>query len=306
MKISRNNIPLIRSIVFLTLILSFIVHLRAGESVRIASYNLRNYLISDRLVEGTWLKAYPKPEVEKSIIQEGLLAVKPDILVVQEIGGMSFLFELKEDLKALGLDYPFAILMEGEDSERMTGLLSRIKPDYSVQHKDLEFKYFDEKRAVLRGMLEVGFKGEISFSIFSVHLKSRYTSDRRDVESVRYRTSEAQACRDRILKRKDANKFLHYVICGDFNDGPNSAPLRRFYKKGSRIIGHQIFPMDRYGNHWTHFYAKEKAYTTVDGFVVSPSLENRVVKDSERIWDTDDYYTGSDHRLVYFDLAISK
>ena len=171
MKISRNNIPLIRSIVFLTLILSFIVHLRAGESVRIASYNLRNYLITDRLVEGTWLKAYPKPEVEKSIIQKGILAVKPDILVVQELGGMPFLFELKEDLKASGLDYPFLLLMEGEDSDRMTGLLSRIKPSYSVQHKDLEFKYFDEKRSVLRGMLEVGFKGEISFSIFFRTLK---------------------------------------------------------------------------------------------------------------------------------------
>ena len=88
-----------------------------------------------------------------------------------------------------------------EDSERMTGLLSRIKPSYSVQHKDLEFKYFDEKRSVLRGMLEVGFKGGFIFNFFRT-FKSRYTSDRRDVESVRYRTSEAQACRDRILKRR--------------------------------------------------------------------------------------------------------
>jgi hypothetical protein len=60
------------------------------ESIRIASYNLKNYLIMDRLVEGKWRKDYPKPEAEKSIIQKNILEVRPDILVIQEIGGRAF------------------------------------------------------------------------------------------------------------------------------------------------------------------------------------------------------------------------
>lgn len=282
----------------------FVLQLNAGDRIRIASYNLKNYLITDRLVEGIWLKDYPKPEVEKSIIQRGLLEIRPDLLVVQEIGGRDFLYELSEDLKAAGLNYPYLILMKGEDSVRMTGLLSRIEPNYSKQHRDLDFNYFSENRSVLRGMLEVGFDLGMPFALFSVHLKSRYTSDDRDFESERFRTLEAQACRDRILKRIDAAKTEHYLIAGDFNDSPNSAPLRRFYKKGKRIIGKQIFPRDASGAFWTYFYHKEKTYSTVDGFVLSPSLLPYLVEDSAQIWSPSDYYLGSDHRLVYFDFEI--
>ena len=291
---------------FATLLFFFVFQLCAGESVRIATYNLRNYLITDRLVDGTWLKEYPKPESEKSMLRRGILEIRPDILLVQEIGGRSFLHELADDLKALGLVYDHLLIMKGSDTERMTGLLSQIKPSYSKQHRDLIFNYFGEEKSVLRGMLEVGFDFDFPLSVFSVHLKSRYTSDDRDFESVRFRTLEAQACRDRILNRLDKTKTRHYVIAGDFNDSPNSAPLRRFYKKGARTIGEHIFARDGTGAFWTYFYHKEKTYSTVDGFVVSPLLALRIVEDSALIWDAPEYYTGSDHRLVYFDLQLSK
>jgi hypothetical protein len=54
--------------VLLLLLGIFSLNTFGQETIRIASYNLKNYLIMDRLVEGQWRKDYPKPEAEKSII----------------------------------------------------------------------------------------------------------------------------------------------------------------------------------------------------------------------------------------------
>ena len=60
-----------QKLVRLLLLLVFLsLNVSGQESISIASYNLRNYLIMDRLVEGQWMKNYPKPEAEKSIIQK--------------------------------------------------------------------------------------------------------------------------------------------------------------------------------------------------------------------------------------------
>lgn len=276
------------------------------ESIRIATYNLRNHLIMDRLVEGNWTKNYPKPEAEKSIIFKNILEVRPDILVVQEIGGKGFLNEFKKDLSELGLDYSYAFLMKGADPIRFTAILSQLKPRYVKEHRDLSYRYFDRTEKVKRGMHEVGFFHEIPFTIFSVHLKSRYTSDKRDPLSARWRLLEAESCRDRIIKRLDQAGIEHYIITGDFNDNPNTAPMRRFYKKGKRLIGEHIIGKDSRGESWTHFYNKEKVYSMVDGFVLSPSLMPWVQGGFAFIVDGEDFYQGSDHRLVYFDLIRSK
>ena len=36
-----------------------------GMTIRVASYNVHNYLSMDRIVEGRWRPDYPKPEKEK-------------------------------------------------------------------------------------------------------------------------------------------------------------------------------------------------------------------------------------------------
>ena len=292
--------------VLLLLLGIFSLNTFGQETIRIASYNLKNYLIMDRLVEGQWRKDYPKPEAEKSIIQKNILEVRPDILVIQEIGGKGILNELKEDLKELGLDYSYSLLMKGEDPVRLTAVLSQLKPRYVKEHDDLRYRYFDQKHIVKRGMHEVGFMHEIPFTIFSVHLKSRYTSDKRDPLSAKWRLSEAESCRNRIIERLDQTGMEYYIIAGDFNDNPNSAPLRRFYKKGKRSIGEHLMAKNSRGESWTHFYNKEKVYSMVDGFVLSPSLMPFVKGGLASILDSEDFYQGSDHRLIYFDLMTSK
>ena len=89
-----------------------------GESLRIATYNLDNYLVMARYVNGAWHKSYPKPEAEKVIIRSVIREKMPEILALQEMGSLPFLKELQADLAAEGVDYPYAIHMQGADSVR--------------------------------------------------------------------------------------------------------------------------------------------------------------------------------------------
>ena len=275
-----------------------------GESIRLATYNLQNYLVADRFVDGTWRPSYPKPEAEKTIVRTVVQQVSPDILAVQEMGTLPYLKEFRADLELENIDYPYVIHMEGADSERHTAVLSKLVPLEVVKHKDLHFNYQGRRESVRRGMLELSFEqpsGAV-FKLFVVHLKSRRTNVKADPKSLRFRTLEAEACRNRIIERTFDRGIKDFIITGDFNDHPKSAPLRRFYKRGKLEIGALVPASDSRGDRWTHYYRKEVVYSLVDGFIVSNSLFPQIEDKRGYIVDAPDVLEGSDHRMVYFDL----
>ena len=277
----------------------------AAGSIRIATYNLNNYLIMDRHVGGKWRPSYPKPESEKAILREVIHQAAPDILAVQEIGGLPFLEELRSDLSDEGLYYPYITLMQAADSVRYVAVLSKFAPTHLVKHQDLNFKYQASRETVRRGLLEVSFTRADSsiFKLFVVHLKSRWSDVKADPESQQRRTREAEACRDRIIERTYAIGMTDFLIAGDFNDHPASAPLRRFYRKGALDIGGLVHAVDTRGEQWTHFYRKQVEYSLVDGFIVSGSLADSI-EGSGHVVDLPNVLAGSDHRMVHVDLEI--
>ena len=66
-----------------------------ADTVTLASYNLANYNLTDRQIEGAFLASYPKPEKEKSALRQVIHAMDADILALQEVGGEMFLRELQ-------------------------------------------------------------------------------------------------------------------------------------------------------------------------------------------------------------------
>ena len=74
-----------------------------AKSIRLATYNLNNYLVMDRHVGAVWRPSYPKPEADKTIIRQVIKQASPDILAVQEIGALPFLEELRADLALEGV-----------------------------------------------------------------------------------------------------------------------------------------------------------------------------------------------------------
>jgi endonuclease/exonuclease/phosphatase family metal-dependent hydrolase len=276
----------------------------SADTLRVATYNVNNYLIMDRMVDGSWRPAYPKPESEKAIVREVITVASPDILVLQEIGSSEFLEELRIDLKQAGLHYPYAVHMQGVDTERHLAVLSKQSPVEVVKHDDLDFKYFDGREMVKRGMLELRFnlgQGQF-FQLFAVHLKSRFAENKADAESAMRRAREAEACRDRLIERTIEKGQINYLVLGDFNEHPVSAPLRRFYQRGDLEIGTWVPAFDSRGESWTYHYAREYRYEAVDGVVASPAMRAFIKNGHAQIVDIPSALSGSDHRLVFLDL----
>ncbi|WPJ96392.1 endonuclease/exonuclease/phosphatase family protein [Coraliomargarita algicola] len=277
----------------------------AGEELRIATYNLNNYLVMDRHVGARWRPSYPKPEGEKAIVRQIIKDVSPDVLVLQEMGPLDFLEELRADLAREGMHFEYAVHMQGADPDRHVAVLSKRAPQSVVKHSDLSFKYIETRELVKRGMLEMTFElgGGERFQLFALHLKSRYTDVKADENSEMRRVREAEACRNRVIERTYESNRSNFLIVGDFNDHPASAPLRRFYRRGNLEIGSLVPAADSRGEEWTYYYDKEARYESVDGFIASPNMMSRIKAGRAQIVDSPGALSGSDHRMVYLDLA---
>ncbi|CAI8358609.1 MAG: Uncharacterised protein [Opitutia bacterium UBA7350] len=303
---ARRRLVFCRTRAVLLLVALFLSNAAPAETLRVATYNLYNYLSMDRSVDGKWRKDYPKPESEKSAVRRAIVEVRPDVLAIQEIGDLKYLNELRNDLRRDGLDYIHITHLQNPESDRCLAILSRLPFYQTKQHQDLDFKYFEGRHSVRRGMLEVEIRPipGLRIQIFNLHLKSRWTVRDDDPEAALQRTREAEACRNRIIDRTINESRPHYLILGDFNDNPDSSPLRRFKKRGNLIIAERLIAADSRGEFWTHFYRRQSSYSTVDGILVSPPMMPAVKVG--RIADTLSPPQGSDHRLVYADFDFSK
>jgi endonuclease/exonuclease/phosphatase family metal-dependent hydrolase len=286
--------------------LRFWVWLAAGvimtahaEPLTIATYNIENYTLADRQVEGVHRKDYPKPEAEKTALRTVIRQMNAEVLALQEIGGEPFLNELQRDLKHEGVDYPYRTILQSEDTDRMIGVLSK-RPFASVKkHDDLAFKYFDGVTKVKRGLLEVRFSttgGEVT--LFVVHLKSRYTDRPDDPNSALQRAGEATAIRDRVLTTFPDPTTSRFLIVGDFNDGRTARPVRAMLERGKTTIAEWLPAEDTRGHVWSHFFRRDDSYSRVDHVLVSPGLLPAVKGQVGRIHDSPEVGLASDHRPV--------
>lgn len=272
-------------------------------SIRVATYNLRNYLTMDRRVDGAYRPDYPKPEAEKAALRRVILAADADILAVQEIGPLPYLEELRQDLRAEGLDYPHITLLEAADEERHLGVLSRVAPveDHSVDL--LLFKYFGEEEAVKRGLVELVFEqAGLRWSLYGVHLKSRYTDRSDDPESEIRRVGEARAVRNAILKRHPVPAEARFLIVGDMNDTRSSRTVNAFLMRGKTEISIDVPAFNPWGQTWTHWYEKEEVYSRADYMFASPGMLPLIRTGRGVVTENEYSAQASDHRLVYVDL----
>ena len=220
------------------------------------------------------------------------------------MGSIAFLEELRADMACEGTHYDHFVHMEGADQNRYLAVLSKRAPKAVLKHKDLNFKYFEGREVVKRGMLEMTFELTCGtkFQLFALHLKSRYTDKKEDLQSNLRRVREAEACRNRIIERTHDLGADKYLIVGDFNDHPSSPSMCRFYRRGKLEIGALVPAADSRGEFWTYFYEKEFRYESVDGFVASSAFMPMIKSRRAKIVDSLGAITGSDHRMVYLDL----
>jgi len=286
------------------LVVGMLAPVRAENWV-LTTYNVENYTLADRVVGGVYQPDYPKPEESKDALRKTIRELSPDVLVLQEVGGREFLNELQRDLQAEGCLYPQADVLEAADPDRRIAWLSRHRPTDIRRHSDLTLPYFGQREAVKRGMLELTFATSSGpFTVFVVHLKSRFTDRPDDLNSDLRRGAEATALRNRILERFPDPSVARFLVMGDFNDSRNSRGVRAFLTRGQTPITQLLPAADSRGEVWTHRFAKEDSYSRVDHVLVSPGLHPWVFDGRAQIADGLHITAASDHRPVTVTLRM--
>ena len=276
-----------------------------ADSFTIATYNIENYTVTDRMTPEGYRQDYPKPESEKTALRTVIHALQADVLVLQEMGPQPFLDELQRDLAKQGDDYPHAILVDGPDPERHVAVLSKRAWKSVTPHPDLEFTYRGSMEKAKRGLLEVTFASAGGdFTLWAVHLKSKLTEDddANDPQSANLRAAEAMAVRRTILDEFPDPVSARFAILGDFNDGKGSKPVQDLLRQGRTNITYMVPATDSHGEVWTEFYAKQEIYSGFDHVLVSPGLRGAVRDNRATIFDAPEVSQASDHRPVVVTL----
>ncbi len=283
--------------------LSLVVVALAGaalaHALTVATYNVENYNIADRMVDNVYRPAYPKPEDEKAAVRRVIKSVAPDIIVMQEMGGPPFLEELQRDLAKEGVSLPHGTVLEGADADRHVAVLARLPFKEVRRHVALPVTLFGQREVVKRGVLELVFATtEGDLTLFVVHLKSRRTERKDDPEGATQRELEAEAVRDLVLSRFPDRAEAKFIICGDFNDTRMSKPVRSLLARGKTTVGELLRAADSRGEVWTHYYRREDTYSRIDYLVVSEGLKPFVIGGRGHVYDGPGSTEGSDHRAV--------
>jgi endonuclease/exonuclease/phosphatase family metal-dependent hydrolase len=279
----------------------FLLLALVARALTVATYNVENYLVTDRMADGVFRQAYPKPESEKAALRRAIAGFAPDVLALQEMGKPSFLAELQADLKAEGHDFPHAIVLEAADEARHVAFLSKVPFKELRRHTNVPVRFLGQADVVKRGVLEVTIAtAHGDLTLFVVHLKSRRTERKDDPEGVAQRSAEAEAVRNLVLSRfPDPSKAL-FAVLGDWNDTRNSKPVRTLAKRGYTIVGEILRAYDSRGETWTHAYRRQDSYSRIDYILVSPALKEFVDgKGNARIYDGPGAREASDHRAVF-------
>lgn len=260
----------------------------------VAAYNVENWLLMRR--EGK--DNQPKPQAEKDYVWSVLASVRPDVLGLEEMGTAKDLDELLDGLRMQGLEYSHHEWIEGGDPTRHVALVSRFPITRRFSRTDYTYLLNDAPRRIERGILDVEVQVNDQYSLRALvaHLKSKRQSSIGDQAMMRL--EEARLLRSHIGKALKDNPQLNLIAMGDFNDMPDSEPIRT-------IIGEPPFalldlmPVDSKGGRGTHYWEARDSFSCIDYMVVGPGLSNEYVAGSARIADVTGWEYASDHRAIY-------
>ena len=276
------------------------IAIKPKEDFTVLSWNLCNYNLCDRMVDGRFREGHPKPETEKDAIRKVVLNLRPQVWLVQEIGGMPFIRELADDLRKEGLDYPFLHVEAAEDPDRMLGVLSMVPfrvPGVGDQADAVCGPVLDVKRGLLRVIVDVDGRRLI---LATFHLKSRFTTDPDDPNGARQREMEARRIRDVLSCDSERYPDAAILAIGDINDHAFSPPYQRFVLRNRSPLFQELPVADSNGETWTYKNLKKRVYEQVDfTFLLSQTADNREWRSTSGIVDGPEVEIASDHRPIF-------
>ena len=278
----------------------------AAEIFRIAAYNVENYL--DQPTES---RHEVKSAEAKAKVRESIVAMKPDVISLEEMGSTNALLDLRDSLKAQGLNLPYWEEVTGSDPNIHVAVLSRFPIVARRPHTNENFLFEGRRFSVSRGFLEVDIRvnANYAFTLLGAHLKSKRTMAEADEADLRL--EEAKLLRARVNAIFDANPNANLVVLGDFNDTKDSAPVRTIIGNGRfRLVDTRPAerngddPWDpRHGGHsrdvaWTFYYGAEDTYSRIDYILLSPGMAHEWVRSETYVLALPNWGVASDHRPI--------
>jgi endonuclease/exonuclease/phosphatase family metal-dependent hydrolase len=281
--------------------------LASAETFRIAAYNVENYL--DKTTE---TRRNVKSAEAKAKVRETILAMKPDVIALEEMGELSALLELRDSLKAEGLDLPHYEHVRGWDTNIHVALLSRFPIVARRSHTNSSFLLNGRRFHVSRGFSEVDIQvnNQYQFTLIGAHLKSRRPVPAADEAEMRW--EESKLLREIVDKRLAANPEANLVVLGDLNDTYDTKGIKEIVGLGrTKLVDTR--PAERNGDNqphptnprysprnitWTHYYGVEDSYSRIDYLMLSPAMAREWVTNETYIPTIPNWGVGSDHRPV--------
>jgi endonuclease/exonuclease/phosphatase family metal-dependent hydrolase len=289
----------------LLLTLALYVRVAGAETFRVATYNLEGYLDQPTETRPAKLAA------AKAKVRESVLALKPDVLAVQEMGSTNALLELRDSLKAEGLDLPYWEHVNGFDTNIHVAVLSRFPLAARHPHTNDSFLLSGRRFRVSRGFgeVEIQVNTNYSFTLIVAHLKSKRAIAQADEAEMRL--EEAKLLREKVDACLAANPNANLVVLGDFNDTKDSASTKAVIGRGKHKLV-DTRPAERNGDNtpspnpaweprnvtWTHYYGKEDSYTRIDYVLISPGMAREWVANDTCVLTIPNWGVGSDHRPI--------
>ena len=192
---------------------------QAQTPIRVASNNVENCILSP-------IQHRPlKTKLSQAKLVESILAVKPDVLAMQEVGTIKALAKLQKDLEAKGLNLPYVEHLKLFDPAIHVAYLSRYPLRKITKHDNESYLLNGRRLHVGRGFAEVQISGRgFDFSLINAHLKSKRKVP--EADQAEMRLQEAYRLRRIIDSRLKSNSEINLVVLGDFNDYYNSKPVK--------------------------------------------------------------------------------
>ncbi len=279
----------------------------ANNTVTFCAYNLKNYLKIDRQPKGASSTSTGKPENEIAAVMRFLDEIKPDMLGVCEIGSEDDMLDLKVRLKARGIDLPYHELSHGGDPVRGLGFFSKYPIIQRNSQTELKYHIGEDVFPLQRGLLDVTVQLRAGYEIrcVGVHLKSKRAVPAAD--QMLMRRNEAHVLRlhlNSILSTQPETKLLLY---GDFNEDKHEAAIAEIEgAAGLPLSMNAVRLRDSRGETWTHYWELADLYSRLDYCFISRPLQSYVNKKKSYIFDSADFYDGSDHRPLVLKINLTK
>ncbi len=275
-----------------------------ADTFRVATYNVANYLD-----EPTATRTQSKSSTARAKIRESIRALNAAVLALQEIGSLSALQELRGSLKSEALDFPYWDLVSSFDTNIHIAVLSKFPIAASRPHTNDTFLLGGRRVGVSRGFAEVDIEVNpaCKFTLLVAHLKSPRPVPVAD--EADWRLEEARLLRGIVDQRLRASPNANLIVCGDFNDTQDAAPLKEIIGRGKlKLVDTR--PAERNGGSpsapgeaptmhdvtWTYHFTKNDTFSRVDYILLSPGIARQWITNESFVLAMPDWGVGSDHR----------